>query len=185
MLQACAPDLACNSQCRSNRNSSRSLAVNLREVGPILFTGAGFSLDAEATDGEPIPSVGKLKEILWPIAFPRGRVRSGSSNGDIFDCAREANRTLLERNPSAMSDSEQRRSARFLYRLDVGPWRRIYTLNVDDLEEAVQRAHDLPVAIRTVSALTDPIPNHDQSLLCVHLNGTLSDLPDVTFSAPQ
>jgi hypothetical protein len=65
------------------------------------------------------------------------------------------------------------------------PWHRIYTLNVDTLAEAAERAVDLPRRLRPVSALADPGPATGDALEVVHLNGRLTDLPNVTFSQRQ
>jgi len=64
------------------------------------------------------------------------------------------------------------------------PWYRHYTLNIDDLDEAVGAHSALPRELRSLSGQRDGIPV-TQDLLSVHLNGRLRDFPDVTFSAPQ
>lgn len=68
------------------------------------------------------------------------------------------------------------------------PWQRAYTLNIDDLEQAVARKFPLPRAIRSVSFSagdsTDPVPVG--KLEFVHLNGTLDESPaGITFSPIQ
>jgi hypothetical protein len=66
------------------------------------------------------------------------------------------------------------------------PWYRIYTVNIDTLPSAAARAFDLPRDLEVISALEDPAPlNEGSALQVIHLNGTLDDLPDVTFSAAQ
>ena len=66
------------------------------------------------------------------------------------------------------------------------PWRRAYTLNIDDLEAAASRAFDLPRRIRPVSGLSRSLPlGTGADLLYIHLNGTLADIPRVTFTDPQ
>jgi hypothetical protein len=65
------------------------------------------------------------------------------------------------------------------------PWYRVYTLNVDNLEQAVARRADLARPLVSLSALRDPVPASDKGLTVVHLNGDLDDLPDVTFSQRQ
>jgi hypothetical protein len=65
------------------------------------------------------------------------------------------------------------------------PWARIYTLNVDDLDDAVARTFDLPRTLQIVSAVShEPLAARDR-LLSIHLNGVLADFPDVTFSQRQ
>ena len=71
------------------------------------------------------------------------------------------------------------------------PWRRIYTLNFDDLEMAVANRFDLPRNPKSISA-TSNIDNEDSAnppgsqLEVVHLNGCITDNPaDLTFSEQQ
>jgi hypothetical protein len=68
------------------------------------------------------------------------------------------------------------------------PWQRAYTLNIDDLEQAVTRKFTLPRGIRSKS-----FSEGDEAVACpvgmlelVHLNGTLDESPaGVTFSPIQ
>lgn len=70
------------------------------------------------------------------------------------------------------------------YRLYFGaPWRRIFTVNVDDLENAAARAFDLPRRPAPISALTEHAVHPGTDLQVVHLNGMVSEYPAVTFSA--
>jgi hypothetical protein len=67
------------------------------------------------------------------------------------------------------------------------PWYRVYTLNVDDLELAIQRSFNLPRPLMALSA-TAPVEGTSSvgHLQIIHLNGTLSNVPnDVTFSTSQ
>lgn len=149
-----------------------------------LFTGAGFSHDAVATDGRPLPSVDELRSILWPIAFGADPVDEQSPLADVFECA-------LQQSP----DATQREMERCL-RVDSSalseiyktwftvPWKRVYTLNIDDLDEAVARRFELPSDPLILSYL-DPVPATAAQTWFVHLNGRLDEFPNVTFSAPQ
>jgi tetratricopeptide (TPR) repeat protein len=66
------------------------------------------------------------------------------------------------------------------------PWYRVYTVNVDTLAAAAQRAFDLPRELRVLSGLSEGAPAAESpQLQVVHLNGTLADAPDVTFSMRQ
>jgi hypothetical protein len=66
------------------------------------------------------------------------------------------------------------------------PWRRIYTLNVDDLEVAVSRQFELPRRLISISALAERERPHNGALEVVHLNGIAGDDPrEVTFSTMQ
>ncbi|HKO55674.1 MAG TPA: DNA/RNA helicase domain-containing protein [Thermoanaerobaculia bacterium] len=151
----------------------------------ILFTGAGFSLAARTNRGNSVPGVGRLKELLWEVAFPGQPLDTASTLGDIYECAarRAGNATddLLRANLTI--DQETIDDA---YRTWFSfPWFRIYTLNVDDLDEAVQLAYNLPRKIRSVSALTEGLPPEGSDLLSIHLNGRVADYPAVTFSPRQ
>ncbi len=150
----------------------------------VLFTGAGFSMGAAAVDGQPIPSANQLCEILWPVAFPGDTFDAFSTLGDVFEVALQNNpRLLSDTIKSCLSVQTDTLPDRYATWFSF-PWHRIYTLNIDDLDLAVQRRFDLPVGIESVSARRDPKPATDRGLLSVHLNGDLQDLPNVTFSAP-
>lgn len=151
----------------------------------VLFTGAGFSRGATARDGKPVASVNDLKQELWRLAFPSDpAVDESSSLGDLFDVAVAraggAVADLLNRrlrvDPSKVSD---RYRAWFSL-----PWYRHYTLNLDDLDEVVASHWSLPRDILSLSGNRDGIPVTG-NLLSVHVNGHVSNFPDVTFSAPQ
>jgi tetratricopeptide (TPR) repeat protein len=181
-------DLRCGRMERSGAmpdELTKVFAGQLARGEMILFTGAGFSLDATAADGDPIPSVKTLKKMLWPIAFPGETFEEESELGDIFACALQASRKRTAELLKSVLTVDAN-SVPISYATWMGmPWRRIYTLNIDDLELAVQRKYDVTAKIRSVSALREGLPNKDAELLSVHLNGTLEDIPDVTFSAFQ
>ena len=70
------------------------------------------------------------------------------------------------------------------------PWIKSYTLNIDDLADAVSRRFDLVRRCFAVSAARRRGPDSDAArpnqLEVVHLNGRLQDLPhDITFSVTQ
>lgn len=158
------------------------LANQVSRGDVILFTGAGFSLDAKTRTAGNVASVRRLKTLLWPIAFPGEEFDESSSLGDIYECAvrraggqvGEVLRTVLTVDQADLPETYH---AWFSF-----PWFRLYTLNVDDLDEAVQHAFGLPRKIRSVSALTEGLPPQGGELLSVHLNGRVADFPDVTFS---
>lgn len=151
----------------------------------VLFTGAGFSRNALARDGLPIASVYDLRLELHRLAFPSAAgLDDDSSLGDLFEVAvaraRNAVRDVLTRrltvDPKSLPD---RYRAWFSL-----PWFRHYTLNMDDLDEAVASHFSLPRQLRAISGQRDGVPSIP-ALLSVHLNGRLSDFPEVTFSARQ
>ncbi len=65
------------------------------------------------------------------------------------------------------------------------PWMRIYTLNIDNLDYVVSSSGELPVPISVVSGISDGLTTASQDVLSIHLNGTLEDFPNITFSQPQ
>jgi hypothetical protein len=163
---------------------NQRLASQLGSGRMILFTGAGFSLEAKNRQGLPLPGVGAITEALWTIAFGDTEM-DGSQLDDVFDAA------LMQRRNDTIDFLRSRLT------VDPGtlpaeyqtwysfPWYRIYTLNIDDVGDAAARAFDLPRRLQTVSALEDALPGDTDDLLVIHLNGRLSDLPNVTFSRRQ
>lgn len=108
-----------------------------------------------------------------------------STLGDLYDVAVKTakNRTRDELS-SAFTVAPDRLPE--VYRIWFSmPWFRMYTLNVDSLEEAASRRFSLPRTIRPVSALREGLPPMTGELLAVHLNGRLADFPEMTFSQRQ
>jgi len=153
----------------------------------MLFTGAGFSVDARDAAGEPLPDSRGMARDLWGIAF-------GADAGDPDDSS------LADLYDVALARAPEPLAAYLARRLRVGearlpeyyrawfsaPWRRIYTLNVDDLERAVQAQFELPRRLRSVSAIGGGAPADPRVLDVVHLNGLIGgDLTEVTFSTLQ
>jgi hypothetical protein len=171
---------------------SRELDSNAREFlrsrfldgNIMLFTGAGFSRSALALDGHPVPGVTELRNILWPVAFPGEVVDEQSSLADVYDCARTQNPKLAVEVMRGCLSVDSTTLPAFYRTWFSASWERIYTLNVDDLVDAAQRVWSLPFPINTIS-FRDGIAARSDRIDCVHLNGRLQDLPDVTFSAPQ
>jgi hypothetical protein len=162
----------------------RDLGEQVARGNVVLFTGAGFSRAATNVAGRPVPSTAELIELLWPLAFPDENL-DDSSVGDVYACAcavqPEATGELLRDHLTVRVESLPE-----VYRLWFSlPWARIYTLNVDDLDEAVARKFPLPVAVRPLSALREGLPERGSDLLCIHLNGRIADYPDITFSLDQ
>ena len=162
------------------------LARTVASGEAILFTGAGFSGDARDVDRRPLPDGKQMLSELWPLCFPDCEP-DDSTLPDLYDAA-------LLRAPDALREYTARR-------LRIGdeplpdhlaawfsaPWQRIYTLNVDDLEAAIQRQYTLPRTLRTLSALAETMPAPDAKALdVVHLNGLATEGADaLTFSTLQ
>jgi hypothetical protein len=159
---------------------------------PILFTGSGFSSDASTSAGFPIPMVSGLKESLWAICFPGKPLDTLVTLQDLFEFALLRHRTelaaLLTTSFTCNPDSLPHWYS-LVFRL---AWFRVYTLNIDDLEQAVQRRFEMPRQLAPISATTEMLSqSHDapvraDKLDVVHLNGKLSDgLMKITFSVTQ
>jgi len=160
-------------------------AGQLRRGDVVLFTGAGFSRAAIAASGVPVPSVAQLRSLLWPIAFPNQPVDDASTLGDLYDCAVKAARNRTRQELTA-AFTVQPDGVPDVYRTWFSmPWFRMYTLNVDNLEEAAARRFSLPRRIRSISAVREGLPPMTGELIAVHLNGRLDDFPDMTFSQRQ
>jgi hypothetical protein len=164
----------------------RYLAGRLEQAGAILFTGAGFSRSASNTTGAPLPVGGELAEALWTIAFPGTDYDGESTLADVYDvAARVAQnatggtlRALLTVPRGTVPDS---------YRTWFSmPWRRHYTVNIDNLDVMTGVDFSLPREIDSITALAESGPPVEgKKLQSIHLNGRVEDFPRVTFSDLQ
>jgi hypothetical protein len=151
----------------------------------ILFTGAGFSMAATDRTGACLPDGDQMRRELWALLFDTAEEPDDSSLPDLYDA-------VFRRDPERLS--------RYLQdHLRVGdgvlpdcharwfaaPWRKIYTLNVDDLAEIVASQCELPRRLAIRSALAQP-EVIDDALEVIHLNGRICDGPArITFSTLQ
>jgi hypothetical protein len=152
----------------------------------VLFTGAGFSAEATDRSGRPLPDSREMVRDLWTLLFA-GDPPDDSSLADLYDVAllrahdglRDYMQSRLQIGDAPLPDSF---AAWF-----AAPWRRVYTLNVDDLELAVARQFALPRELVSVSALAGRDDGaNPRALEVVHLNGIAGDDPEqVTFSTMQ
>ncbi|MDQ3631803.1 MAG: SIR2 family protein [Actinomycetota bacterium] len=153
----------------------------------VLFTGAGFSFGAQDASARDVPQVAQLKAEIWELLWSGEPVAADSTLANTYAAAlaQAKNRlSVLLRERLRVSPASV--SAEHLLWLSV-PWRRAYTINIDDLESAAERRFVLPRGIRSVSATRGAVPlDAGNDLLYVHLNGTIEDVPDhVTFADPQ
>ena len=150
----------------------------------VLFTGAGFSLEAVNMKGNLLPSAKDLTAALWSMCYPNDEFELDTQLQDIYETAQNQHqkqlRSLLEEKFSV--DAE--RSPDWYKELLSMPWLRCYTLNIDDLIEKVCSKIDLPRKARELSAKKDLVSKlSDNFLDIIHLNGSLADIPsNVTFS---
>lgn len=149
----------------------------------ILFTGAGFSCDASSQAGGAVPSVDEFRRMLNGIVYPGSIIDPADSLADLFGVARTRAhnrvREIIERHfvvdraklPAMYAD------------IFSAAWHRVYTLNIDDLPEAVGASATLPRSLVTLTPSRLNAGNDATALQIVHLNGRWDDGPEgVTFS---
>jgi tetratricopeptide (TPR) repeat protein len=161
------------------------LRGSVRRGELVLFTGAGFTAGARNISGTGVPSSEELRQLIWGIAFG-GPVDNDSTLQEVFEVAqREAPShlsKLLRGQLSIDSTTITRQQLAWL----TFPWRRAYTVNVDDLEQAAMAREGVSRTIVSVSALRrETLPDAQRDLTWIHLNGDLADVPDVTFTEQQ
>src|ERR1041384_306330 len=166
----------------------RELLATIESGDAILFTGAGFSTGAADLEDRPLPDSEEMRRELWQLVFGADPP-DDSTLQDLYDVA------LIHR-PDALAAYLSRRlrvrclvdSEHLTAWLSL-PWRRIYTLNIDDLEVAVQRAASLPRPLRTLSACAPDAlrtAGAADALDIIHLNGLAGDGAEaLTFSTLQ
>lgn len=152
---------------------------------PVLFIGAGFSLETKNLSGDSLPTTSELTQELWRICFPDDEFNEQSRLGDVYEAAKLRGRNAVE---SLLKErlAVDPKSVPDFYKVwfDV-PWFRCYSLNIDDLELAAAQHLGLRRPIRSVSATSETSqgPNSNSALEVVHLNGAIWDDPDnLTFS---
>ena len=150
-----------------------------------LFTGSGFSVEASDRSGRHLPDTPQMIRDLWAMLFGDAPL-DDSSLADLYDVALvRARDQLRDYLRSRLQIGDTALPASFAAWFGA-PWRRIYTLNVDDLEAAVDRQFDLPRRLVSISALAERRPEVGEGLEVVHLNGMAGDDPElVTFSTMQ
>jgi hypothetical protein len=168
----------------TERDRLRELAAMIAGGEALLFTGAGFSAEATDREGRSLPDTKEMVADLWRMLFDTEPIDE-STLADLYDVALlRAPERLQQYLDRRLSIGDAPLPATFA-RWFSGPWQRIYTLNVDTLEQAVQRQFRLPRPLISISALTRDRPR-ERGLEVVHLNGIAGDAPrDVTFSTMQ
>jgi hypothetical protein len=165
---------------------ARELVATIRSGGAMLFTGAGFSAEARDRGGLRLPDTPGMVGELWPLLFGDVDPPDGSTLADLYDVALLRAPAQLREYLNQRLRVGDRQLPAWFARWFGAPWRRIYTLNVDDLEAAVDRQFALPRPLRSVSALAPHAASERDRLDVVHLNGIAGDDPrQVTFSTMQ
>jgi hypothetical protein len=167
------------------RDNTHELAAMIHSGEAVLFTGAGFSAEATDVEGRPLPDAKEMVADLWQMLF-EGEPADESTLSDLYDVALLRAPERLQSYLAARLAIGDRPLPATFARWFSAPWRRIYTLNVDTLEQAVAKQFDLPRPLVPVSALAKAAPRTREGLEIVHLNGIAGDDPSaVTFSTMQ
>lgn len=151
----------------------------------ILFTGAGFSAGCHSLTGMPVPVGTELRNLIWPHAFPTMPFNDTDTLADIFAVALRQDPSGLKTTLEAALRIDPKTIPAWYRRFMSGPWFRVYTLNFDDFWELAPRIDPDARSLTPVSATTDETLPPDSTSTVVHLNGRLSDYPNVTVSAQQ
>jgi hypothetical protein len=163
------------------------LRNQLRKGNVVLFTGAGFSSGAKDLRGRAIPLLGDLRMELWNLCFGRTCAEKDASLGDLYQCALNRSPGKLRQLLDARLRVNPATLPRYYERWFAQPWEKIFTLNIDTLNQAANEAFALPRPIVPISAVSPrrrrPRPD---ALQAVHLNGMVGDpVARLTFSWPQ
>ena len=166
------------------------LRTQFERAQPILFTGAGFSVDARNASGRTLPTYAGLQRELWNLCFPGEPFEDTSPLQHLFETALIRHRRTLGDLLTNLLSVDANTLPDWYREIFSFPWYRCYTLNVDDLATAADQAFDLPRRVLQVSATSPLAPKRVRTpadaLEMIHLNGTLDDVPDhVTFSLTQ
>jgi hypothetical protein len=172
-----------------SENNRAFFERQLRLGNLVLFTGAGFSLAARDHQGRPIPLGGTVTKELWAEAFP-GEAYDNSSLQDVFEALQRSNPKKLASYLGERFSVDSGTLPAWYQTWFAMPWRKIYTLNVDDLEIAAAHRFDLPRQMSAINAIEGRPPAEPghlmQQLETIHLNGIASDgSQGVTFSGEQ
>ena len=157
---------------------------------PILFTGAGFSAAAKNLLGQPVPVAFTLKKSLWDLCYPASPFEDSCSLQDLYEDALGREHKRLAELLLSQLTVDPASVPKWYQEIFSMPWYRVYTLNVDDIESAVSHRYELPrnpvPVSATMAGTYPPSITTGGSVECIHLNGTMSDVPDrVTFSTTQ
>ena len=155
---------------------------------PVLFTGAGFSLEANSQIGTPMPSSVDLTHEFWKLAFAHEPFAPNTRLGDAFHAALTSDQAKIRRLIQDRLSVDAESLPSFYQQWFAMPWSRYYTLNIDDLELAVMRRYSLTRSVMSISATSgrkDGLgAQRVDHLECIHLNGLVGDeLHNLTFSS--
>ncbi|EMJ57171.1 SIR2-like domain protein [Leptospira interrogans serovar Valbuzzi str. Duyster] len=151
----------------------------------ILFTGAGFTLKCKDSQGKSLPLGLDLARELWTLI--EGVVRTpydGSGLKETFNIVQKKKPRELEYFLNKRFQIDPNTVPEFYRRYIEFPWDKIYTLNIDDIFEVLNRKYSPRIKVNPVSGTVHKNVTQSYNVMDVyHLNGRLVDGPDnVIFS---
>ena len=163
------------------------LRTQFARANVVLFTGAGFSLGAINNNGENLPTVSKLAELLWKICYPGEEMDPSEELQDVYDAALQADSNATGTAIRRLFTVDVKNCPEHYSHILTMPWRQIYTVNVDDLAEKILESHQNLRRVTSVSASAGRIPSISPDCInVVHVNGSLEDVPKrITFARSQ
>ena len=170
----------------------RHLGYHFSKCSPVLFTGSGFSLGCTNANSEPLPTGKQLAKELWEVCYKGRPFDESVTLSLIYQRAWAVNKKQVEHIMMSRFSVKPESIKPFHKIILSCPWSKIYTLNVDNLCEALQsRAGKLPRQIHSFSALSEKsismaLAKPQDNLALIHLNGSINDdLSRITFSHTQ
>jgi hypothetical protein len=158
-----------------------SIINAIQRGGAILLTGAGFSCGLVDKFGDNLPVGPQLAKSIWPIAFGDEEY-DGTALSEVYQAAAANSPTLLREQLERLFIVDRDKLPDRYETWFSLPWHRIYTLNVDDADEAVSEITAEP-RLQVLSALkSKPGDAKSDHLPVVHINGRLQDFPNLTFT---
>ncbi len=155
----------------------------------VLFTGAGFSLDGFNAQGRNFPGVQKITERIWDISYPGKPYEEGNELKDLFDYALKHKRDSLENLLHEEFTAQENEQPDWYSKIMSLPWRRAYTLNIDNLMEiASEKVQPKYRKVVSISATTEKKLDalNDTNFNIIHINGDLNrSVDDLIFSRSQ
>ena len=145
-------------------------------------------MSARSISGTQLPSGRQFTKALWNLCYPNEPYDESSTLQDLYGYALQRDRKRLADLLTATFTVDESSLSPWYEQIFSLPWQRIYTLNIDDLEDAVSRKVHLPRTLCSNSARKADEGNTTPptSLEVMHLNGALDEAPDnVTFSVMQ
>lgn len=131
--------------------------------------------------GDHLPIGTGLAESIWPIAFGDERF-DGTALTDVYQAANSKSPTLLQEQLERIFTVDRESLPERYQTWFSLPWHRIYTLNIDDADEALSEINS-DLQLQIISALSSrPGEEKPGHLPVIHVNGRLREFPNVTFS---